>query len=83
MFYSQIWLDLPNHLRHNFSTSFLFYGCSPTVASTAQHSVCVCVFFSNNTTQLIVCDEKNKNFLKKITDAAATTKVEYCQRLKI
>ncbi len=50
----------------------------------AQHStVCVCVFFSNNTTQLIVCDEKNKNFLKKITDAAATTKVEYCQRLKI
>lgn len=49
----------------------------------AQHSVCVCVFFSNNTTQLIVCDEKNKNFLKKITDAAATIRAEYCQRLKI
>jgi hypothetical protein len=52
----------------------------------AQHStvcVCVCVFFSNNTTQLIVCGEKNKNFLKKITDAAATIRAEYCQRLKI
>ncbi len=60
MFYSQIWLDLPNHLRHNFSTSFLFYGCSPTVASTAQHSVCVCVFFKQHNTINCLWREKQK-----------------------
>jgi hypothetical protein len=75
LFYSQIWLDLPNHHRHNFSTSFLsFYGCSLTVASTAQ-CVCVCVcFFSNNTTQLIVCGEKIKISWKRNTDAACNNK---------
>jgi len=47
----------------------------------AKHSVCV--FFSNNTIELIVCGEKNKISWKKNTDAAATTRAEYCQRLKI
>jgi hypothetical protein len=49
-----------------------------------QHSVCVCVcvFFKQHNTINCLWREK-QNFLKKSTDAAATTRAEYCQRLKI
>jgi hypothetical protein len=87
LFYSQIWLDLPNHHRHNLSTSFLSMDARQLLQ--AQHSVCVCVcecvcvFFKQHNTINCLWREK-QNFLKKNTNAAAaTTRAEYCQRLKI